>query len=446
MKELYFPYPYVVSALDNYYGIKAKTITTKLKDSDKGSKRRKKDRKKKSKSEKTKRKTDNKKLSILIATFWDYPHTGGLSNYITSMRDGLRALGHKVDIISPNQFSQSKVEKLREVVVPELKNFFQNRYGTYTSKIIQSCRLLYIYEQMMKTIKLEKYDILHAQDLFTANILGRFNENLNKPLLFTPHGMFTLSRVKFNRIEKGSEEEVYYKEIEKKAIDYATHLVILSDSFRDPLRSLGANPAKMTTINTGIDFKSMARVEKKGKVVISCIARLGPRKGHSDLFNALSRIKTVSTDIEVQIVGDGEMRETLEAQVQSLRLSNVRFLGKRDDIPAILSKTDIFVLPTINDNLPISIIEAMHSGSAILTTDCGGITEIIHHNDTGIIVQPGNVSQLANHLKHLITNEPLRRKLGSNASLYARKHLTREAMIGKIVETYQSLFVSGGEI
>ncbi|MGP4077628.1 glycosyltransferase family 4 protein [Halobacillus sp. K22] len=442
MKELIFPYPYIVSALDKYYGVKSKPIKAKRKDEGKGSER-KKEYKKKLKNTKMKDKPKRKKLSILIATFWDYPHTGGLSNYITTLREGLRSLGHKVDVIAPNQFSKMEVDKLREVIAPELKTFFKHRYGSYTSKIIQSCRLLYIYEQMMKSVKLEKYDILHAQDLFTANILGRFNEDLGKPLLFTPHGMFTFSRVKFNRIEKGSVDEVYYKEIEKKAIEYATHMVILSDSFRDPLSSLGAKPANLTTINTGIDFKTVDRGKTSGKIVISCIARLGPRKGHSDLFNALSRLKGISHQAEVLIVGDGEMREVLEAQVKSLKLSNVRFLGKRDDIPSILSKTDIFVLPTINDNLPISVIEAMHGGTAILTTDCGGITEIIHHNETGIIVEPGNVNQLATQLKHLIENESLRKKLGGNAHHYAKSHLTREAMVSNVEVIYQNLIASG---
>ncbi|SFF87851.1 Glycosyltransferase involved in cell wall bisynthesis [Halobacillus alkaliphilus] len=442
MKELIFPYPYLVYALDKYYGVKSKPITAKIKDEGKGSER-KKEHKKKLNTKKMKSKPGRKKLSILIATFWDYPHTGGLSNYITTLREGLRSLGHKVDVIAPNQFSKMEVEKLREVIVPELKTFFKHRYGSYTSKIIQSSRLLYIYEQMMKSVKLENYDILHAQDLFTANILGRFNEDLGKPLLFTPHGMFTFNRVKFNRIEKGSVEEVYYKKIEKKAIEYATHMVILSDSFRDPLSSLGAKSAYLTTINTGIDFKTIDRGKTSEKIVISCIARLGPRKGHSDLLNALSRMNETSHQVEVQIVGDGEMREALEAQVKSLRLSNVRFLGKRDDIPSILSETDIFVLPTINDNLPISVIEAMHGGVAILTTDCGGITEIVHHNETGIIVEPGNVHQLATQLQHLIGNEALRKKLGGNAHQYAKSHLTREAMVGRIEVIYQNLIASG---
>ncbi|WP_281659010.1 glycosyltransferase family 4 protein [Halobacillus sp. Cin3] len=435
MKESYFPYPHLIAALDEYYGIKSKPLSAFLEGKDKKPRRKK----------KTKQKPGQKKLSILLTTFWDYPHTGGLSNYITTLKAGLESMGHKVDIIAPSQFSPKKVQKLREAIVPELKTFFERRYGSSTSKIIQNSRLLYIYEQMISSVKVEKYDILHAQDLFTANILGRLNEGIGKPLLFTPHGMFTFSRVKFNRIEAGSVEEVYYRKMEEKAIDYATHMVILSDSFREPLSSLGAKPKKLTTIHTGIEFKELKRKDRNEKVVIACIARLGPRKGHTHLFKALSMIKRIGQQAEVWIVGDGEMRETLETEAKSLKLSNVKFLGKREDIPAILSKTDIFVLPTVNDNLPISIIEAMHSGAAVLTTDCGGIKEIVHHNQTGLVVEPGHVGQLTTQLQRLLGDEALRKKLGGEAYDYAKKHLTREAMVGRVEELYYNLLDSEGE-
>lgn len=107
--EITFPYPYIVERLDHYYGLKShfpkKVISTeqpkKRNPFTKGSK---------------------KKFSILIATFWSYPHVGGLSNYITTLSKGLKSQGHKVDIISPNQFSTSKVKKFRESVTPDRKS------------------------------------------------------------------------------------------------------------------------------------------------------------------------------------------------------------------------------------------------------------------------------------------------------------------------------------
>lgn len=292
---------------------------------------------------------------------------------------------------------------------------------------------------MLETINLEKYDILHAQDLFTANILGRFNEFYNKPLFYTPHGMFTSNRLKFNIIKKSSVEEAYFTELESKAIEYASHIIVLSDSFREPLIKLGAKNRNITTVITGIDYPVNQREGKEKdsqKLVITCVARLGPRKGHNYLFDALARLKKYTSNVEVLIVGDGQMREKLEKQKKALGLSMVNFLGSRDDVPSLLNKTDIFVLPTINDSLPISIIEAMHSGTAVISTNCGGIPELIKHNKTGIIVEPGDPEQLAHALKFLITNKEVRNKMSTTAKNHAKNHLTVDSMVGKIKHLY----------
>ncbi|KNH17536.1 glycogen synthase [Priestia megaterium] len=424
--EIVFPYPYIIDTLDQYYGLKSHSSKKSVS-------------KEQSKKRVLSKKASKKKFSILIATFWSFPHVGGLSNYIATLSKGLKSQGHKVDIISPNQFSTSKVKQFREIVTPNLKHFFTKRYGSYNDRISNHKRLIYVYEKMLETVDLEKYDILHAQDLFTANILGRFNEFYNKPLFYTPHGMFTSNRLRFNIIKKGSVEEAYFTELESKAIQYASHIIVLSDSFREPLIRLGAKNKNITTVITGIDYPVNRGQEKETnsrKLVITCVARLGPRKGHNHLFEALTHLKKYTSNVEVLIVGDGQMRGKLEKQKKALNLSMVKFLGSRDDVPSILNKTDIFVLPTINDSLPLSIIEAMHSGIAVISTNCGGIPELIKHNKTGIIVEPGSPEQLAHALKFLINHKEARDKMGTNAKVYAKNHLTIDSMIGKIKHLY----------
>ena len=175
------------------------------------------------------------------------------------------------------------------------------------------------------------------------------------------------------------------------------------------------------------------------KTVITCVSRLRPRKGHEYLFKALALIKDKMKNVEVRIVGDGEMRKTLENQVSELKLKNVSFLGSRDDIPKLLRESDIFVLPTTSDTLPISIIEAMFANQAILTTNCGGIPEIIKDNYSGFIVEPANPKQLAEKLSLLLRKESLRTELAGNAQAFAQQHLTISNMVQKIEEIYQSL-------
>lgn len=144
-KESMFPYSYLIEAIDKYYGMPSSSSSKKKS----ATRERYVDAKPKVNSKK-------RRLSILIATFWDYPHTGGLSNYITALSEGLKKLGHKVDIISPNQFLTSEVRTLRKRVVPELRNFFYARYGSYNTTIVRNCRHMYIYEMMLlKNINLK---------------------------------------------------------------------------------------------------------------------------------------------------------------------------------------------------------------------------------------------------------------------------------------------------
>ncbi len=420
-------FPYLLSAMDQYYGVKEPYEEDEI------------ERWWPIKSPEL----QNKKMKILITTFWEYPLIGGLQNYITSLKTGLENLGHSVHVIAPNHFPSSEMKALRDRYSEQFTQFFINRYGSCNSKILHNISKLYSYYMMLRDIDLSQYDIIHAQDRYTANVMGLLNQSYQKPLLFTPHGFMTQSRLKFNLMEKGSVEEIYFSAIDGQAIKNADQVIILCDVFRPILKKLGAEEYKMTTVYTGIDFGG-GKIKKKSKksqrnTVITCVSRLRPRKGHEYLFKALALIKDKLKNVEVRIVGDGEMRNTLEKQVSELKLKNVSFLGSREDIPKLLSESDIFVLPTTSDTLPISLIEAMFANQAILTTNCGGIPEIIKDNYSGFVVEPANPKQLAEKLSRLLRKESLRTELAGNAQAFALQHLSVSKMTQKIEEIYQSL-------
>ncbi|SMQ81767.1 Glycosyltransferase involved in cell wall bisynthesis [Bacillus sp. OV166] len=384
----------------------------------------------------------NKKMRILITTFWEYPVIGGLQNYITSLKTGLENLGHSVHVIAPNHFPADEMKALRDSCSEKFTQFFNDRYGSCNRKILHNISKLYSFYMMLKDIDLAEYDIIHAQDRYTANVIGILNQSYQKPLLFTPHGFMTQSRLKFNLMERGSVEEIYFSAIDKQSIKNANQVIVLCDVFRPILINLGAEENKITTVYTGIDFGGGKNQKKSKKsqrnTVITCVSRLRPRKGHGYLFKALALIKDKLKNVEVRIVGDGEMRNTLEMQVSELNLKNVSFLGSREDIPKLLSESDIFVLPTTSDTLPISLIEAMFANQAILTTNCGGIPEIIKDNYSGLIVEPANPKQLAEKLSLLLRKESLRRELAGNAQSFAQQHLTFSNMTQRIEKIYQS--------
>ncbi|WP_204552914.1 glycosyltransferase family 4 protein [Bacillus ectoiniformans] len=377
-----------------------------------------------------------KPMKILYVTFFEYPHTGGLSNYITSLKNGCQRLGHQADVLAPNQMSQAFKEQLVPAAA-EIRKFMNDRYGLVNEKIIKNLSYLYVFELFLKEKHLEDYDLIHAQDLFALFVLARLNQTYQKPLLFTPHGFFTKSRLTFNKIQKNSLEEAYFTEIEKRGIEACDELILIADSFRPSLMELGARQEKMTTVHTGIDYQPFPKQINQDKIILSCISRLSPRKGHDILFQALARIPEVLANVEVWIVGDGVMKETLIQQARDLKLDNVVFFGKRDDIANILSHSDIYVLATVNDNFPLSVMEAMFSHQAVITTTCGGIPEMIQHEQTGILCEPGNIEQLAQSIKRLVLHKDDRETLAKAAAAYAHKHLSSQVMAAKVEEVYK---------
>lgn len=380
-----------------------------------------------------------KRLRILYVTFLKYPNHGGLSNYITSLKTGFEHAGHDVDVISPLQMTSVHFEKYIPEVAAKVKNFLLRRYGIANERIIKNISFLNVFYSFLKEKQLAEYDVFHGQDLFAIFLLGQLNRIYKKSLFFTPHGHFTESRMKFGKIERGSIEEIYFREIEKQGIKAANKIITISHSFHRILRKYGAKKEQLVTVHTGIHFPNhtIRKQIENDKIIISCIARLAPRKGHIFLLQALAKLKPLFQNIDVWIVGDGSMREKLEKEVQQLKLNNVSFFGRKTNVAEILAQSSIYVLPTINDNFPLSIIEAMLAGQAIVTTNCGGIPEMIYHGKTGLICKPGNVEELTDALTLLLTKNELRKQLGQNAKQYAEEHLVQKVMVSRIEDIYQ---------
>ena len=384
-----------------------------------------------------KTKGDNSKpMKILYVTFFQYPHTGGLSHYITSIKKGFEKVGHSVDVLAPNDMSSEQLEKWIPEADSEARKFMNGRYGLVNEKIVKNLSYLHVFEWFLKEKNLQQYDIIHAQDLFALFILGHLNQTYQKPLFFTPHGFFTKSRLKFNKMQKDSIEEAYFTELEKVGMEASTEIVMISDSFRPDLMDFGAKDERMVTVHTGIDFKPLPHKDHEN-IVLTCVSRLSPRKGHGFLLEALSKIREHLANVEVWIVGDGVMKDKLMEQAKERKLNNVIFFGKRHDIPYILSMSDIYVLATVNDNFPLSVMEAMFSRQAVITTTCGGIPEMVQHEETGILCEPGNVDQLADAIKRFITNKDDRYRFAKAAESYARQHFTSQVMTRKMEQIYQ---------
>jgi glycosyltransferase involved in cell wall biosynthesis len=162
-------------------------------------------------------------------------------------------------------------------------------------------------------------------------------------------------------------------------------------------------------------------------------------KGVHHLINALHQLKKIRRDWVCWIVGDGPKRNEFQNLVKKLGLQNhLIFLGKRDDIPYLLSISDLFILPTLMDNQPLSIIEAQIAGKAIIASNVGGIPEMIQDRLTGLLFPPGDVASLVNHINYLFNHENVRLNLGQRAQKWALKHWSIQRATQKVLNVYQT--------
>jgi glycosyltransferase involved in cell wall biosynthesis len=155
---------------------------------------------------------------------------------------------------------------------------------------------------------------------------------------------------------------------------------------------------------------------KDGCVQISFLGELGARKGVPQLIDALSKLSD-RLDWRATIAGNGQLQE-MRLQAQKLGIADrIHIPGLVDSsaVDAILRRTDIFVLPSFAENLPMSILEAYAYGVAVIATPVGAVTEVVTHERNGLIVPVGDVNELANAMRRLIEDAELRRALGRAA-------------------------------
>lgn len=154
------------------------------------------------------------------------------------------------------------------------------------------------------------------------------------------------------------------------------------------------------------------------KVRFVFLGRIGQRKGAFDLIWAFAALPLSDRQqAEVTIAGDGEVEKAQELVTQLQLQDAIKlpgWLGKRDR-ETLLQTSDVFVLPSYSEGLPVALLEAMAWGLPVVTTPVGGISEVVHQQENGFLVEPGDVQQLTAAMKTLIENESLRMAMGHKA-------------------------------
>ena len=356
---------------------------------------------------------------------------GGAENVVVALADSLAERGHQVLIAYLTG---------EALFLPKNANVTVVGLGMKSGLDIAKA-----YFSLGKTLREFKPDVIHSH-MFHANIMARLIRlTVNIPrLICTAH----------SSNEGGKLRMLAYRVTDHLA-DISTN--VSEEAVDAFIKKRAVKSGKMISIHNGISTQKFkfdecerARIRKElnveGKQVILAVGRLVEAKDYKNLLNSISLLKDIRNNIKVLIIGDGPLRQKLQNLIHKLRLEDyVDFLGIRDDIPALMSATDVFVLSSAWEGFGLVVAEAMACQRVVVATDCGGVKEVL--GSAGFLVQPRQAPELAEALcKALDLSIQDSDTLGKAARQRVQSYYSLDAVVDKWLKLYSCPIQSIGSL
>lgn len=289
-----------------------------------------------------------------------------------------------------------------------------------------------------RVVRKERVALIHAHE-FDANVHGALVATITRtPIVATVHGKHYYWS-KFRR-------RLAYRLVSRFA-----SMVTVSQNLKDFIaEKVGVDQSRIKVIYNGVkpspEYSQADLIECRaelgipgGDQIVGVVGSLYPVKGHRFLIEAIPNILAKFEGTTFLFVGRGELEGSLKELVRRLRVEKkVIFLGLRQDVPRLLSLSDVFVLPSLSEGLSMAILEAMTAGKPVVATRVGGNPEVVLHSQTGVLVPPEDSIALEEGLGQLLGDKALAEQMG----LAGRKRAGQYFALSTMVENYQTLYKS----
>ncbi|WP_404356533.1 glycosyltransferase family 4 protein [Cytobacillus firmus] len=389
-------------------------------------------------------------MKILITTVFDYPHAGGLSTHVTTLKAGLEARGHEVDVLSISD-------------VPGWQSKFIARGPSFVlNKVKKGKGILWsrkARQNMLQTLieknKHKNYDIINAQDVFAtfASIASGI------PTVSTVHGYMAFEAVSAGSVEENSEEAKFLQEMEKKAYSQTRKVITVDQRIKDYVKKQAG--VEGTAIRNFIDIHDFKpAVEKKAELrqkhgfseddlVFFVPRRLTKKNGVIYPTLAFPKVLEKFPNAKLVYAGMGEAFEEIKALVAEKGLENqVTLLGAipHKQVKDFFALADVVLVPSIHsagveEATSISALEAMGSGIPLIACAVGGLKEIVDHEKDGLLVEERNTGELEDAMIYLLENP----ETGAALAKRARQKIEEEYSHLAAAEKYEQIYLSALE-
>lgn len=355
---------------------------------------------------------------------------GGIGNYILSLSGALKKKGI-IALVASSGGDLEEEFKSEDVA---------HKYLDIKTKFEFGPKVLRAVFNLCRIIKDEGVDIVHAHTrvsqvaaLLACRITGI-------PYVTTCHGFFK-------------------KRLRGVFDTWGQKVIAISDAVKNHLEmDLGVAPGRIELVYSGVDIDKfskdypadeVSRTKKslglRGSFVVGTISRLSPVKGQRFLIEAAPSVISKKPGVEFIIVGSGPEEARLKDMVKSLRLEDaVHFLSSSPRTSKFLSVMDVFILPSVKEGLGMALLEALASGKACVASDVGGVADIIKDGTSGLLVNVGDVDEIAVAILRLLNDSALRNRLGENGRILVKDKFSLNSMADKISDLYKNVLAKTG--
>lgn len=386
-------------------------------------------------------------MRILIATAYDYPHAGGLSTHVTTLKAGLESLGHSVDICS-----FSDVPNWQQVLLVKGPSWLLNKLSK-GSGIIWSHRMRewLLYGQISKR-KCNGYTLINAQDPFTT--LAALRTGI--PTVSTVHGYMTFESISKGSLIPDSSAAKKMTAVEIEAYKRTGAIVTVDTRLKEYVEKVSGVVG--TAIRNFIDVDSFQPEQANNAAyrakygiptedeVLFCPRRLTKKNGV--IYPALALVDVLKSHPNAKLIyaGSGEALDEIKQIVDANQLNDrVVLLGAipHTEVKAYYAMADVVLVPSVHsagveEATSISALEAMGCGSPLVACAVGGLKEIVNHGVDGLLVEEKNVPALADAIVNLLDN----RENAAKMALAAREKIEAEYSHIAAAKQYATIYES----
>jgi glycosyltransferase involved in cell wall biosynthesis len=278
--------------------------------------------------------------------------------------------------------------------------------------------------QIKEYIAEDSIDVVHTHG-YKADLYGYFAaRGTEKPVVATCHNWVG-----------GTAALGIYNRLDRMALKRFSAIAAVSDGVRERLFQSGIGAEKIMLIANGIDVAAFARAqslpELRGSAakVIGVVARLDLQKGFEYLLAAVRELGSSFGSIKLVIVGEGPDRAAIEQMIERNGLQKTVVLaGQRSDMANVYASMDLFVLPSLNEGLPMTVLEAMAASKPVIATRVGAIPKVIEDGKTGLLVNPVDAAGLKDAMAKLLSDAELAHRVAAQGYEWVAQHYTAGAM------------------